>query len=155
MRFPGKKLLLGLLCAVLASCAQGPSPEIVAQRVEGLVGPYRSGLVAGLSKTQSRITEDEWKIVSGNLSKHPTVSLQVYLNRYGEVRWHRDVTMVGKTFDEFLKQYRLETDAVEQSYVSKTAKVRLSPDARSFEVSVPLIVEKEVVGILLFSAAAG
>ena len=122
MRLYDRKLFLGFLCAVFASCTQGPSPEIITQRVEGLVGPYRSGLVTGLSKTQSRITADEWKIVSEYFSKHPTITLVVYLNRYGEVRWHKDVTMAGKSFDEFRKEYRLETDAVEQSYLAKTAK---------------------------------
>ncbi len=154
MRNSGRKLLLGMICAVLASCAKGPSPEAVAKRVENLVGPYRSGLVVGLSKTQGNITEDEWKIVQDSLSKHPSIALVAYFNRYGEVRWHKDVTMVGKTFDEMIKHYQTETDAIEQAYMSKIAKVRALPDARSFEVAVPIMVEKEVVGILLFSVPA-
>ncbi len=155
MRNPGKKFLLGLVCAALASCAKGPSPEVVAKRVESLVSPHRSVLVTGLTKTQKKITEEEWKIVQDELSRHPTVSLVAYFNRYGEVRWHKDVTMVGKTFDEAYKHHGTETDAIEQAYVSKAAKVRAIPDARSFEVAVPLTVEKEVVGILFFSVANG
>jgi len=122
--------------------------EKLKQQAIDLVKAYAYQLIKGLNARQSVISMDEYDIISTHLSKDERVASLVYLNRYGEVRWFKDPSLIGKPFDEFTKTVPLPTDAIEQAYVSKTPKVRAVQDQPLYEIAIPLAVRGEVVGIM-------
>ena len=122
--------------------------EKLKQQAIDLVKVHAFQLIKGLSTRQSAITMDEFDVISNALAKDERVASLVYLNRYGEVRWFKDSSMIGKTFDEFQQAVPIPTNAIEQAYVSKTPKVRAVPDQPFYEIAIPLAVRGEVVGIV-------
>ena len=122
--------------------------EKLKQQAIDLVKVHAFQLIKGLSQRQSAITMDEFDVISNALAKDERVASLVYLNRYGEVRWFKDSSMIGKTFDEFQQAVPIPTNSIEQAYVSKTPKVRAVPDQPFYEIAIPLAVRGEVVGIV-------
>ncbi len=135
----------------LSSCAKGIAPEEAAARVEELLRPYRPLLIQGLEASQRTMLMSEQLSVENLAVEGEEARLMLYVNRFGEVRWHEDPDMIGKSFDEFTRQITLPTDAIEQSYVARRTKVRRAPKEPFYRVSVPLLRKNEVAGVLLFS----
>ena len=135
----------------LASCAKGLAPEEAAAQVEELLRPYRSLLIQGLEASQRTMPMSEQLSVENLAVEGDEARLMLYVNRFGEVRWHEDADMIGKSFDEFTRKVAMPTDAIEQSYVARQTKVRRVPKEPFYRVSVPLLRKNEVAGVLLFS----
>ena len=74
--------------------------EKLKQESIDMVRLYAPTLIEGLSRNQSVISMAEFDTVS-RFSKDDRVAALLYLNKYGEVRWFKDPSMMTKTFDEF------------------------------------------------------
>ncbi len=135
----------------LAGCAKGLAPDEAAALVSELLRPYRPLLIQGLEASQRTMPMSEQLSVENLAVEGTEARLMLYVNRYGEIRWHADADMIGKSFDEFASKIDMPTDAIEQSYVSRETKVRRVPKKPFYRVSVPLLRKNEVAGILLFS----
>ena len=122
--------------------------EKLKQQYIDLVKVHAFQLIKGLTRRPGSITMDEFDIMSNALSKDERVASLLYLNRYGEVRWFKDPSMMGQPYDEFSKIIPMTTDAIEQAFTSKTPKVRAVPDQPLYEIAIPLAVRGEVVGIV-------
>ncbi|MCX5790185.1 MAG: hypothetical protein NTX64_17010 [Elusimicrobia bacterium] len=122
--------------------------EKLKQEAIDMVRVYAPTLIKGLSKSQYAISFDEFDIITKGISKDERVAWLVYLNRFGEVRWFKDPSAIGKPFDEFSKIQPPPTDAIEQAYLSKTPKVRAVPKQAFYEIAIPLAVRGDVMGIV-------
>lgn len=112
-----------------------------------LVRIYAPTLHKGLQKNLRAITFDEYGVMQ-TLMKDERMASILYLNKFGEVRWYKDSTMIGQTYEDFQVKVGLPTNAVEQAFISKTPKVRAVPDKPYYEVAIPLAVRNDVLGIV-------
>jgi HAMP domain-containing protein len=121
--------------------------EKLKQESIDMVRLYAPSLIEGLSRSQGAITMAELDTVS-RFSKDDRVASMLYLNKYGEVRWFKDPSMITKTFDDFTKQVTLPTDAIQQAWLSKTPIVRPVPNLPLYDIAIPLALRGDVMGIL-------
>src|ERR1700681_37179 len=82
--------------------------EKLKQESIDIVRLYAPSLIDGLARNQSAVTMNELDIVT-RLSKDDRIASLLYLNKYGEVRWFKDGSMISKTFDDFTRQISLPT----------------------------------------------
>ncbi len=135
----------------LLSCAKGMAQEEVVAQVEEFVRPYRPLLIQGLEASQWVMPMSEQLSVENLAVENEDARLMLYVNRYGEIRWHENADMIGKSFEEFTSKVAMPTDAIEQCYVARQTKVRRVPKEPFYRVSVPLLRKNQVAGVLLFS----
>jgi HAMP domain-containing protein len=109
---------------------------------------YAPTLREGLMKNPKAITMEEYNIMSDTLSKDERITSVLYMNRFGLIRWHREASYIGVTYDEFSKNVPPLTDAIRQAYDSLAPRVRPVPKQPLYEVAIPLTVSGEVVGIV-------
>ncbi|MBI3564690.1 MAG: hypothetical protein HY079_05790 [Elusimicrobia bacterium] len=121
--------------------------EKLKQESIDMVRLYAPTLIEGLSRNQGAITMAEFDTVS-RFSKDDRVASLLYLNKYGEVRWFKDPSMITKTFDDFRSQVNLPTDAIEQAWLSKTPIVRPVPNLPLYDIAIPLALRGDVLGVL-------
>ncbi len=121
--------------------------EKLKQESIDMVRLYAPQLVEGLSRNQGAISMTEYDVVS-RFAKDDRVASLLYLNKYGDVRWFRDPTMISKTFDEFTKQVSLPTDAIEQAWQAKTPIVRAVPNMELYDIAIPLALRGDMQGII-------
>ncbi len=121
--------------------------EKLKQESIDMVRLYAPTLIEGLSRNQGVITMGEFDTVS-RFSKDDRIASLVYLNKYGEVRWFKDASMITKTFEDFTKQVTLPTDAIEQAWLSKTPIVRAVPNMPLYDIAIPLALRGDVLGVL-------
>ena len=121
--------------------------EKLKQESIDMVRLYAPALIDGLSHNQGAITMAEFDTVT-HFAKDDRVASMLYLNKYGEVRWYKDPSMITKSFDEFTKQVSLPTDAIEQAWLAKTPIVRPVPNLQMYDIAIPLAVRGDVLGIL-------
>jgi len=119
--------------------------------LDALKSAFEAALCPGLERTQNALTMDEYDYFT-SLSRRPGVLNLVYLNKYGEVRWFQDPSLITSTFDQFTKAAPLPTDAVEQAILSKTPVVRAVPGPPLKEVAIPLVRRGETAGLVSFQA---
>jgi hypothetical protein len=93
--------------------------EKLKQESIDMVRLYAPSLIEGLARNQTAITMSELDTVS-RFAKDDRIASLLYLNKYGEVRYFKDPSMITKTFEDFTKQVSLPTDAIEQAWLSKT-----------------------------------
>jgi len=122
--------------------------EKLKQQSIDLVKVHAFQLIKGLSERQSTITMNEYEIMSNALAKDERIASLLYLNRFGEVRWYKDPSLIGKAFDEFNQAVPIPTDAIDKAFKTKTPKVRAVPNQPFYEVAIPLSVRGEIVGIV-------
>ena len=111
--------------------------EKLKQESIDMVRLYAPTLIEGLSRNQGVISMPEFDTVS-RFSKDDRIAALLYLNKYGEVRWFKDPSMMTKTFDDFVKQVSLPTDAIEQAWLAKTPIVRAVPNMPLYDIAIPL-----------------
>ena len=121
--------------------------EKLKQESIDIVRLYAPSLIDGLARNQSAVTMNELDIVT-RLSKDDRIASLLYLNKYGEVRWFKDGSMISKTFDDFTHQISLPTDAIEQAWLAKTPIVRAVPNLPLYDIAIPLALRGDVLGIL-------
>jgi hypothetical protein len=121
--------------------------EKLKQESIDMVRLYAPTLIDGLARSQGAITMPELDTVT-RFSKDDRVASLLYLNKYGEVRWFKDPTMLTKSFDDFTKQVSLPTDAIEQAWLAKTPIVRAVPNMPLYDIAIPLALRGDVLGIL-------
>ncbi|MEK7382986.1 MAG: hypothetical protein AAB262_06835 [Elusimicrobiota bacterium] len=121
--------------------------EKLKQESIDMVRLYAPTLVEGLARNQSAIAMAEFDIVS-RFSKDDRVASLLYLNKYGEVRWFKDPSMMTKSFDDFTRQVSLPTDAIEQAWLAKTPIVRAVPNMPLYDIAIPLSLRGDVLGVL-------
>lgn len=121
--------------------------EKLKQESIDMVRLYAPTLIEGLSRNQSAITMAEFDTVT-RFSKDDRVASLLYLNKYGEVRWFKDPSMITKSFDDFTHQISLPTDAIEQAWLSKTPIVRAVPNLPLYDIAIPLALRGDVLGVL-------
>jgi hypothetical protein len=121
--------------------------EKLKQESIDMVRLYAPTLIEGLSRNQGAITMNELDTVS-RFSKDDRVASLLYLNKYGEVRYFKDPSMITKSFDDFTKQVSLPTDAIEQAWLAKTPIVRAVPNLPLYDIAIPLALRGDVLGIL-------
>jgi HAMP domain-containing protein len=121
--------------------------EKLKQESIDMVRLYAPTLIEGLSRNQGAITMAEFDTVT-RFSKDDRVASLLYLNKYGEVRWFKDPSMITKTFDDFRSQVNLPTDAIEQAWLSKTPIVRAVPNLPLYDIAIPLALRGDVLGVL-------
>lgn len=121
--------------------------EKLKQESIDMVRLYAPTLIEGLSRNQAAITMAEFDVVT-RFSKDDRVASLLYLNKYGEVRWFKDPSMITKTFDDFRSQVSLPTDAIEQAWLSKTPIVRPVPNLPLYDIAIPLALRGDVLGVL-------
>jgi lipoate-protein ligase B len=146
-----------LLLLAFGGCTQGTSVEARA-RSEGhktvvALTDHLPAFTGGLAQDQKQIQPLEQAAIGALNKSASPAQLVVYLNRYGEVRWHAQKSHIGKTFDELTKTQAFDTDAIEQAYVSRQVKSRVHPSGKGFDVAVPVLDQEHVLGILFFSGA--
>src|SRR5579859_6512132 len=83
--------------------------EKLKQEAIDMVRLYAPTLIEGLNRNPSAITFPEMDTVT-RFSKDDRVASLLYLNKFGDVRFFRDPSMMSKSFDEFTKQVSLPTD---------------------------------------------
>jgi len=121
--------------------------EKLKQEAIDMVRLYAPTLTTGLAHSQSAITMDENDVVM-RFNKDDRVASLLYLNKYGEVRWFRDASKITETFEQFVKEVSLPTDAIEQAWLAKYYVVRAVPGLPLYDIAIPLSVRGEVMGIL-------
>lgn len=121
--------------------------EKLKQESIDMVRLYAPTLIEGLSRNQGAITMAEFETVS-RFAKDDRVASVLYLNKYGEVRWFKDPSMLTKTFDDFTKQVALPTDAIAQAWLSKTPIVRVVPNMPLYDIAIPLALRGDVLGVI-------
>jgi hypothetical protein len=121
--------------------------EKLKQESIDMVRLYAPTLIDGLSRNQGAITMSEYDTVS-RFAKDDRVASMLYLNKYGEVRWYKDPSMITKSFDDFTRQVSLPTDAIEQAWLAKTPIVRPVANLQLYDIAIPLQVRGDVLGIL-------
>ncbi len=112
-----------------------------------MVRLYAQPLVSGLSRNQGALTMDELDIVT-RFAQDDRVASLLYLNKYGEVRWFRDLSQISKGFEQFTKEVSLPTDAIEQASLSKAPVVRAVPGLPLYDIAIPLSYRGDLVGII-------
>ena len=110
---------------------------------------YAPTLREGLLKNPRSITFEEFKLMNESISKDERIVSVVYVNRAGIIRWHREPRFIGMSWDEYVSQVSVMTDAVVQAKEAKTPKVRPVPKQPYYEIAIPLTVNNELVGMLL------
>ncbi len=121
--------------------------EKLKQESIDMVRLYAPTLIEGLGRNQQVVSMPEFDIMT-RFSKDDRVASCVYLNKYGEVRWYKDAGLITKTFDEFVKQVGVPTDAIEQAWLAKTPIVRAVPNMPLYDIAIPLALRGDVLGIL-------
>ena len=121
--------------------------EKLKQESIDMVRLYAPTLIEGLSRNQGAITMPELDTVS-RFSKDDRVASLLYLNKYGEVRYFKDPSMITKSFDDFTHQVSLPTDAIVQAWLAKTPIVRAVPNLPIYDIAIPLALRGDVLGIL-------
>jgi len=121
--------------------------EKLKQESIDMVRLYAPSLIEGLSRSQSAITMSELDTVT-RFSKDDRVASLLYLNKYGEVRWFKDPSMMTKSFEDFSRQVSLPTDAIEQAWLTKTPVVRAVPNMPLYDIAIPLALRGDVLGVL-------
>ena len=121
--------------------------EKLKQESIDMVRLYAPTLIEGLSRNQGAITMAELDTVS-RFSKDDRVASLLYLNKYGEVRYFKDPSMITKSFDDFTHQVSLPTDAIVQAWLAKTPIVRAVPNLPVYDIAIPLALRGDVLGIL-------
>jgi len=112
-----------------------------------MVRLYAPTLITGLSRSPNALTMDENDVVM-RFAKDDRVASLLYLNKYGEVRWFRDASKITETFEQFVKEVSLPTDAIEQASLAKSPVVRAVPGLPLYDIAIPLALRGEVMGIL-------
>ena len=121
--------------------------EKLKQESIDMVRLYAPTLIEGLGRNQQVLSMPEFDIMT-RFSKDDRVASCVFLNKYGEVRWYKDAGFITKTFDEFVKQVGVPTDAIEQAWLAKTPIVRAVPNMPLYDIAIPLALRGDVLGIL-------
>ncbi len=121
--------------------------EKLKQESIDMVRLYAPTLIEGLSRNQGAITMAEFDTVT-RFSKDDRVASLIYLNKYGEVRWFKDPSMITKSFEDFRTQVNLPTDAIEQAWLAKTPIVRAVPNLPLYDIAIPLALRGDVLGVL-------
>jgi hypothetical protein len=121
--------------------------EKLKQEAIDMVRLYAPTLITGLARSQSAISMDEHDVVM-RFAKDDRVASLLYLNKYGEVRWFRDPGKITYTFEQFVKEVSLPTDAIEQASLAKSPVVRAVPGMPLYDIAIPLALRGEVMGIL-------
>jgi hypothetical protein len=121
--------------------------EKLKQESIDMVRLYAPSLIEGLARNQTAITMSELDTVS-RFAKDDRIASLLYLNKYGEVRYFKDPSMITKTFEDFTKQVSLPTDAIEQAWLSKTPIVRVVPNMPLYDIAIPLALRGDVLGVL-------
>ena len=101
----------------------------------------------GLLNNPKTITFEEYDVMMA-LAKDERITSVIYLSRQGTVRWHKESRFMGIPWDEFKAQVPPPTDAINQAYLSKSAKVRQVSGEPFYEVAIPLTVRGEIIGII-------
>ena len=104
----------------------------------------RPTLITGLARSQSALSMDEHDVVM-RFAKDDRVASLLYLNKYGEVRWFRDPSKITYTFEQFVKEVTLPTDAIEQASLAKSPVVRAVPGMPLYDIAIPLALRGEVM----------
>jgi HAMP domain-containing protein len=112
-----------------------------------MVRLYAPTLITGLSRNQSALSMDEYDVVM-RFAKDDRVASLLYLNKFGEVRWFRDPSKITYSFDQFIKEVTLPTDAIEQASLAKSPIVRAVPGLPLYDIAIPLALRGEVMGII-------
>src|SRR3989339_547354 len=112
-----------------------------------MVRLYAPTLITGLSRNQSALTFEELDVVM-RFAKDDRVASLLYLNKYGEVRWFKDPSKITYSFEQFIKEVSLPTDAIEQSSLAKSPIVRAVPNLPLYDIAIPLSLRGEVMGIV-------
>ncbi len=112
-----------------------------------MVRLYTPTLVKGLEENIDVITMPEYDIVSRLAGEDTIVSL-IYFNRYGQIRWFNDPSMMGVSYDDFVQKVSLPSDAISLAIRTKTPKVRAVPDHAIYDIAVPLLFRGEVLGVI-------
>jgi hypothetical protein len=121
--------------------------EKLKQEAIDMVRLYAPTMITGLARSQSALTMEEHDVVL-RFAKDDRVASLLYLNKYGEVRWFRDPSKITYTFDQFVKEVTLPTDAIEQASLAKSPVVRAVPGMPLYDIAIPLALRGEVMGIL-------
>lgn len=110
---------------------------------------YAPALREGLLKNPRSITFEEFKLMNENISRDERITSVVYVNRAGIIRWHREPRFIGMSWDEYISQVPVMTDAIVQAKEAKSPKVRPVPKQPYYEIAIPLTVNNEIIGMLL------
>jgi len=121
--------------------------EKLKQEAIDMVRLYAPTMITGLARSQSALTMEEHDVVL-RFAKDDRVASLLYLNKYGEVRWFRDPSKITYTFDQFVKEVTLPTDAIEQASLAKSPVVRAVPGMPLYDIAIPLALRGEIMGIL-------
>ena len=121
--------------------------EKLKQEAIDMVRLYAPTLITGLSHSQLALTMDEHDVVM-RFAKDDRVASLLYLNKFGEVRWFRDSSKITYSFEQFIKEVSLPTDAIEQASLAKSPIVRAVPGLPLYDIAIPLALRGEVLGIL-------
>ncbi|MBI4055905.1 MAG: hypothetical protein HY402_07240 [Elusimicrobia bacterium] len=114
-----------------------------------IIRTHAPSLLKGLQKNPAVITLEEMDILQ-TLARNKNIAQVLYLNKYGEVRWHRDPSRINLPFEEHQKQAGPTTDAIQQAYLAKAPKIRSfeRENQRFYEIAAPILSRNEPTGIL-------
>lgn len=112
-----------------------------------MVRRHAPTLLTNLSRNHRAISMDESAIIT-NLVKNKHVDSILYLNKFGEVRWHNDPSKIKMSFDDFSEENARPTDAIEQAWLSKSPIIRVVPDMPLYDIAIPLAIRGDVLGVL-------
>ncbi|MBI4371294.1 MAG: hypothetical protein HY552_03235 [Elusimicrobia bacterium] len=121
--------------------------EKLKQESIDMVRLYAPTLVEGLSRSPGAISMPELDIVM-RFSKDDRVASLLYFNKYGEVRWFKDPSLITKSYEDFTRQVDLPTHAVQEAMAAKTPVVRPVPNAPLYDIAIPLALRGDVLGLL-------
>jgi len=105
-------------------------------------------MIGGLVKRPHAITIEEYDVLKHAIEQDSRIASFVYLNRFGEVRWHRNTEFIGLRLDEFSLRTDLAPGVIGQAIETKKAVVRKLPSAAFYEIAIPFAVRGNIMGIL-------
>lgn len=116
----------------------------------GLVHANKATLIHGLLKNQLAFTPGEFDVMN-TLSQDERILQLAYFNRDGRVRWHKDVTLINDSFEDFKRKMGLSPDATQtiaNATESKQPRIRTSSsNSLVYEVAVPFSNRNELIGL--------
>jgi len=138
------------VCSQLRS-ASPPAPGaplVLPQDLVAEVAALTPNLIRGLAADANRIDPEERSALV-RLSQSRRIVFLVYIDKYANVRWFKDERMIGKTLDEFVKEYPEPTDASYQAFLSRRPTLRRIREQPLQELAIPLIApDSSVAGML-------
>ncbi|MDR1684065.1 MAG: hypothetical protein LBR90_01200 [Elusimicrobiota bacterium] len=100
-----------------------------------------------LTKSYPTILEND--AITGWMRQDSRILGVVFFNGNGSVRWHKDMSMIGRGIESYDKSGYLDTDAVFEAFEQRRPRVIMKDGGNVYEIAIPLMGKGErVAGVV-------